>query len=83
MIRLHIVSPLYINAHVENRSYVNVRGTFRCYQVLKNGYFMSDTPVGGWTSTLLDPYFYFAFLFLIPQTHTYTHTYIHVWQSCV
>ena len=39
----------------------------------RNGYLWSDTPVGGQTSTLLDPYFYFAFSFsLIPQTHTHT-----------
>ena len=37
----------------------------------KNEYW---TPVGGRTSTLPDPYFYFAILFtLIPQTHTHTH----------
>ena len=61
---------MYINAHVENGSYANVRGTFRCYQ-LKINVFRSDTPVGGWTSTLPDPYFYFAFYFSYPSnTHT-------------
>lgn len=39
--------------------------------VIKNGYFSSDTPMGGWTSILPDPYFYFVLL--IPQTHPHTH----------
>ena len=41
------------------------------FQITINEYW---TPVGGRTSTLLDPYFYSAILFtLIPQTHTHIH----------
>ena len=64
------ISLLYINAHVENGSCANVRGE----------YFRSDTPVGGRTSTLLDPYFYFAFLnSLTPQTHTHPRSQSLLW----
>ena len=39
-----------------------------------------DIPVGGWTSTLPNPYFHFVFVSSYPLKHTHTHT-IHMVQS--
>ena len=66
-----IVSLLYINAHVENRSYANVRGTFRCYQVKIN-------ILGLWEDGQV-PYrtLYFYFYFSYPSnTHAHTHRFV-------
>ena len=52
-----------------------MRKAFRSYQT-KNGQFWSDTPVGGRTSTLPNPYFYFAFLFPLHPSNT------HILRSC-
>ena len=70
MIRLHIVSLLYINAHVENRS-CQCEGNIQMLSSKNVG--LTHLWEDGRVATLPDPYFYLLFYFSYPS-NTHTHT---------
>ena len=60
---------------MENGSYANVRGTFRCYQVKLNILGLTHLSCGRTDKYPTRPLFLFCiFISLIPQTHTHTYT---------